>query len=148
MWLIGGCNGLWRTLDGVKHPLFGCTGGEFCGMDGKYLQRIDAVPAAAGVLAFSKMLAAKWEQGKRKPTFSSATVMEWSELLANFLGKSLDPVPSIVLLSMIEMPAVQSALQASKLLQGYFGEKAELPTWSYFSALGSVQRRLIVTFPG
>ena len=54
MWLIGGCNGLWRTLDGVKHLLFGCKGGEFCGTDGKYLQVIDAVPAAAGVLAFSQ----------------------------------------------------------------------------------------------
>ena len=94
------------------------------------------------------MLVVQWEQGKRKPTFSSATVMEWSELLANFLGKSLDPVPSIALFSMIEIPAVQSALQASKLLQGYLGEKAELPTWSYFSALCLVQRRLIVTFSG
>ena len=72
--------------------------------------------------------------------------MEWSELLANFLGKSLNPVPSIALFSMIEMPAVQSALQASKLLHGYLGEEAELPTWSSFSALCLVQRRLIVTF--
>ena len=71
-----------------------------------------------------------------------------SHFLANFLGKSLNPVPSIALFSMTEVSAVQSALQASKLLQGYLGEKAELPTWSYFSALGSVQRRLIVTFPG
>ena len=45
---------MWRTLDGVKHLLFGCKGGEFCGTDGKYLQVIDAVPAAAGVLAFSQ----------------------------------------------------------------------------------------------
>ena len=74
--------------------------------------------------------------------------MEWSELLANFLGKSLNPVPSIALFSMIEMPAVQSALQGNKLLQGYLGEKAELPTWCSFSALCLVQRRLIVTFPG
>ena len=52
--------------------------------------------------------------------------------LANFLGKSLNPVTSIALISMIEMPTVQSALQASKLLHGYSGEEAELPTWSYF----------------
>jgi hypothetical protein len=47
---------------------------------------------------------------------------------------------------MIEMSVVQSALQASKLLQGYLGEEAGLPTWSYFSALCVVQQRLIVTF--
>ena len=47
---------------------------------------------------------------------------------------------------MIEMSAVQSALQGSKLLHGYLGEEAELPTWSSFSALCVVQRRLIVTF--
>ena len=52
--------------------------------------------------------------------------------MANFLGKSLNPVTSIALISMIEMPTVQSALQASKLLHGYSGEEAELPTWSYF----------------
>ena len=69
-----------------------------------------------------------------------------SHFLANFLGKSLNPVPSIALFSMIEMPAVQSALQDSKLLHGYSGEEAELPTWSYFSALCVVQRRLIVSF--
>jgi hypothetical protein len=51
--------------------------------------------------------------------------------LANFLGKSLNPVPSIALFSMMKMSAVQSALQASKLLHGYLGEEAELPTWSY-----------------
>ena len=70
-----------------------------------------------------------------------------SHFLANFLGKSLNPVPSIALFSMIEMPAVQSALQASKLLHGYLGEEAELPTWSSFSALCGATR-LIVTFPG
>ena len=55
-----------------------------------------------------------------------------SHFLANFLGKSLNPVPSIALFSMIEMPAVQSALQASKLLHGYLGERGRATNMELF----------------
>jgi len=119
------------TLDGVKHLLFGYKGGAFRGTDGKYLQVIDAVPAAAGVPAFSKMSVVQWEQGKRKPALSSATEMELSEFLNTFLGKSLDPVPSVALISMKEMPTVQSVLRASKLLRG-LGDEAELSMLELF----------------
>ena len=122
------------TLEGVKHILFGYKGGSFRGTDGSYLQVIDAVPAAGRELAFSSVSVIQWETGKRKPTLSSATVMGLDDLFSGFLGASLAPVPvsAAVLISMKEMPTVQSVLQASKLLHGHLGDEAELSIMELF----------------
>ena len=122
------------TLEGVKHIWFGYKSGSFRGTDCNHLQVIDAVQAVAGAFLFSKMSVLQWDNGKRKPALSNVTVMELGELFKNFVGRSLAPVPvpEAVLISMKEMPTVQSVLQVSKLLYGHLGEEAELSTMELF----------------
>jgi hypothetical protein len=122
------------TLEGVKHILFGYKNGSFRGTDGNHLQVVDAVQAVAGAFLFSRMSVLQWDNGKRKPALSNVTVMELGELFKNFVGRSLAPVPvpEAVLISMKEMPTVQSVLQVSKLLYGHLGEEAELSTMELF----------------
>ena len=116
--------------------MFGYKGGVLRGTDGNYLQVIDSVPAAVGAFLFSKMSVLQWDNGKRKPALHllNVTVMDLDELFKNFVGRSLVPVPvpAAVLISMKEMPTVQSVLQASKLLYGHLGEEAELSTMELF----------------